>query len=63
MAKKFSTPYGDGTYTPNGNKLPLLFSPPYGDGTDEAFGYQEAWAFSPPYGDGTRDFKRTDGHN
>lgn len=33
MAKKFSPPYGDGTYTPNGNKLPLLFSPPYGDCT------------------------------
>ena len=35
MAKKFSPPYGDATYTPNGNKLPLLFSPPYGDATKE----------------------------
>lgn len=53
MAKKFSTPYGDGTYTPNGNKLPLLFSPPYGDGTSHIpWKPVKVW-FSPPYGDGT----------
>lgn len=53
MAKKFSPPYGDGTYTPNGNKLPLLFSPPYGDGTSHIpWKPVKVW-FSPPYGDGT----------
>ena len=53
MAKKFSTPYGDGTYTPNGTKLPLLFSPPYGDGTSHIpWKPVKVW-FSPPYGDGT----------
>ena len=53
MAKKFSTPYGDGTYTPNGNKLPLLFSPPYGDGTGASCCDSWRSLFSPPYGDGT----------
>lgn len=33
MAKKFSPPYGDGTFEEHGFVIGVRFSPPYGDGT------------------------------
>ena len=36
MAKKFSPPYGDGTFEEHGFVIGVRFSPPYGDRTDPA---------------------------
>ena len=36
MAKKFLSPYGDGTTFKVNDVFTTLFSPPYGDGTKKA---------------------------
>lgn len=53
MAKKFSPPYGDGTWTRSTRFSYYEFSPPYGDGTYAFQGCLIQTWFSPPYGDGT----------
>ena len=53
MAKKFLSPYGDGTVYGGFVGRAVSFSPPYGDGTDVLTAYASDKGFSPPYGDGT----------
>ena len=53
MAKKFLSPYGDGTYMDGITKNLYPFSPPYGDGTAKPGTLPRIIIFSPPYGDGT----------
>lgn len=59
--KEFSSPYGDGIYTPKVRDDIFVFSPPYGDSTDfDKYGIVEL-TFSPPYGDGTESLKLSHG--
>lgn len=51
--KKFSPPYGDGTFFIKHRSTLHQFSPPYGDGTQWIHGAEAETQFSPPYGDGT----------
>ena len=53
MAKKFLSPYGDGTYMDGITKNLYPLSPPYGDGTAKPGTLPRIIIFSPPYGDST----------
>ena len=53
MAKKFLSPYGDGTVYGGFVGRAVSFSPPYGDGTMRSSSLMVRSPFSPPYGDGT----------
>ncbi len=53
MAKKFLSPYGDGTVSKSFINGRNRFSPPYGDGTTTVANISGKVKFSPPYGDGT----------
>ena len=53
MAKKFLSPYGDGTVYGGFVGRAVSFSPPYGDGTVSKSFINGRNRFSPPYGDGT----------
>ena len=53
MAKKFLSPYGDGTVYGGFVGRAVSFSPPYGDGTTTVANISGKVKFSPPYGDGT----------
>ena len=63
MAKKFLSPYGDGTVYGGFVGRAVSFSPPYGDGTMRSSSLMVRSPFSPPYGDGTVSKSFINGRN